>query len=81
MFYVQLTQSWGIDKKNLPSKPPAANAASNIPPPVSPAIPEAIPTSTSVTDPNKAGEELAVAYYTHQIYLTMQGVASSMRDA
>jgi hypothetical protein len=74
MFYVQKNQRWEIEQ-------PAANAASNVPPPTPRVVPAAIPSSTSVTDPNKAGKELAVANYTHQINLAMQGIASAMRDA
>jgi hypothetical protein len=80
MFFIQKTQCWQVDKKSLPLKQPA-NAATNVPLAVPPAPLAPVLNQSSFSDANKAGKELAVANYTHQINLAIQVIASVTRDA
>jgi hypothetical protein len=79
MYYIHKTKRWEADKRATPSAP-GANAAANVPTPVqSPIAPNASPVGT--IDANKADKDLAVANYTSQVSLAMQGLANIMRDA
>jgi hypothetical protein len=79
MYYVHKTKRWEADKRATPSAP-GANAAANVPTPVQPPIvPNPSPVDT--IDANKTGKDLAVANYTSQVNLAMQGLANIMQDA
>jgi hypothetical protein len=59
---------------------PGVNAAANVPTPNQP--PDVLnPVPVNATFTSKAGKHLAVANYTSQINLAMQGLANIMREA
>jgi Zinc knuckle len=79
MYYVHKTKRWEADKRATPSVP-GANAAANVPTPGQPPV-VSNPNPVSTMDANKTGKDLAVANYTSQVNLAMQGLANIMRDA
>jgi hypothetical protein len=67
------------DRRPLPATPGANQAANVLTPAHVPNTPTNVPVSN--TDRSKASKDLAVANYTSQIDLAMQGLANVMRDA
>jgi hypothetical protein len=83
MFYKRNTKRWEIDKKALPPlTTPTANPAVSAQPTVPAPTPQ-VPMNPvqGSNDASKAGKELAMSNYTHQINLAMQGLTNVMRDS
>jgi hypothetical protein len=81
MFYVKSKKRWENDKGKGSPVNPVANPAANVPPTPSPSVPSPAAPAPTNTDTNLTSKDLAVANYTNQINLAMQGLANAMRNA